>query len=153
MSWYSIVKLFPQNIPFGQSPLAISLYTNQEMEIMVPHPPGYSKTKFFPLYQPDIFTEETRKQLPFIPHPHLTQLLSVNRYILMHEIILFLWLVSQNSKVTHSGWSWWCLWLLMGGKTDLLLISRPFLRASLICSVSEYEIQTKLLTTLKCDII
>jgi len=37
---------------------------------------------------------------------------------------------------THWGLSWLCLWLLMGGSAALLLNSSPFLRVSLICSVS-----------------
>lgn len=37
---------------------------------------------------------------------------------------------------THWGLSWPCLWLLMGGSAALVLNSSPFLRVSLICSVS-----------------
>lgn len=37
---------------------------------------------------------------------------------------------------TYWGLSWLCLWLLMGGSAALLLNSSPFLKVSLICSVS-----------------
>lgn len=44
---------------------------------------------------------------------------------------------------THWGLSWLCLWLLIGGSAALVLNSSPFLRVSLICSVSD-NTQTKI---------
>jgi len=43
---------------------------------------------------------------------------------------------------THWALSWLCFWLLIGGSAALLLNSSPFLRVSLICSVSMFK-QTK----------
>ena len=42
----------------------------------------------------------------------------------------------KQVTATHWGRSWPCLWLLMGGNAALVLNSRPFLKTSLICSVS-----------------
>lgn len=41
-----------------------------------------------------------------------------------------------RGRNTYWGLSWLCLWLLMGGSAALLLNSSPFLKVSLICSVS-----------------
>ncbi len=62
------------------------------------------------------------------PFFHWTSIITVQK----------LWLSWKGR--TYCGRSWLCLWLLMGGRTDLLLISSPFLRASLICSVSVWTI-------------